>query len=95
MPTLPETKSRSVADQHTTHIPLYRVLLHNDDINTMDHVTDALVQVFKFNRTTCEKIMMDAHHNGVALCAVEPLEQAELHRNQLLALSLKATIEKE
>jgi ATP-dependent Clp protease adaptor protein ClpS len=95
MPTLPETKPRSVADQHTTHIPLYRVLLHNDDINTMDHVTSALMQVFKFNRPTCEKIMMDAHFNGVALCAVEPLEPAELHRNQMLALSLISTIEKE
>lgn len=59
----------------------------------MEHVVQALLKVFRFDRTKCEQIMMEAHRNGVALCTVEPLEQAELHRDQLISFSLGAAIE--
>jgi ATP-dependent Clp protease adaptor protein ClpS len=91
--TLPSTKPGTVLDQHTMRLPLYKVLLHNDDRNTMEHVVKALMHVFRFAKHVCEQIMMEAHVNGVALCAIEPLEQAELHRDQLLSFSLAATIE--
>jgi ATP-dependent Clp protease adaptor protein ClpS len=89
------TKTQTLAEEHTTLIPLYKVLLHNDDVNTMDHVVAALMRVFKFERERCERIMWEAHTKGTALCTVEPLEQAELHRDQLQSLSLTATIEPE
>jgi ATP-dependent Clp protease adaptor protein ClpS len=95
MAALPSTKPGTATERHAAHIPLYKVLLHNDDVNTMEHVIKALMRVFKFKQHVCEGIMMEAHHNGVALCAVEPLEQAEHHKDQLLSFSLVATIEKE
>jgi ATP-dependent Clp protease adaptor protein ClpS len=76
-------------------MPLYKVLLHNDDVNSMDHVIKALLEVFKFELQACIKIMMDAHETGVALAKIEPLETAELHQNQLQAFGLTATIEPE
>ncbi len=85
----------TVLEEQRTHIPLYKVLLHNDDVNMMDHVVRALMQVFKFEQQVCERIMMDVHNNGIALCTVEPLEQAELHRDQLRSFSLTTTIEPE
>jgi ATP-dependent Clp protease adaptor protein ClpS len=91
--TLPSTKPGAVLDKRTMRMPLYKVLLHNDDRNTMEHVVKAIMQVFRFSKPSCERIMMEAHLNGVALCTVEPLEQAELHRDQLQSLSLLATIE--
>jgi ATP-dependent Clp protease adaptor protein ClpS len=91
--THPSTKPETVLDQHAMHIPLFKVLLHNDDWNTMEHVVKALMQVFRFSKPVCEQIMMEAHLKGVALCAVEPLEQAELHRDQLQSFSLAASIE--
>jgi ATP-dependent Clp protease adapter protein ClpS len=39
--------------------------------------------------------MFEAHQKGLALCTVEPLEQAEFHRDQLKSFSLTATIEQE
>ena len=90
---LPATEPGTVPDQHTMHIPLFKVLLHNDDQNTMEHVVKALMHVFRFSKPVCERIMSEAHHNGIALCTVEPLEQAELHRDQLQSFSLIATIE--
>jgi ATP-dependent Clp protease adapter protein ClpS len=61
----------------------------------MDHVVRTLMRVFRFDQSECERIMLEAHRNGVALCTVEPLEQAELHRDQLQSSSLTATIEPE
>ena len=94
MTAFPTTKPGTVLEQHIAHMPRYRVLLHNDDVNSMDHVVEALMRVFRFERSACEEIMLEAHRNGVALCTIEPLEQAELHRDQLLSFSLIATIEK-
>ena len=91
--TLPLSRPGTRAEQDTLHIPLYKVLLHNDDHNSMEHVINALKQTFKFEVGECERIMMEAHQNGIALCAVEPLEQAEHHRDQLNSFSLISTIE--
>jgi ATP-dependent Clp protease adaptor protein ClpS len=85
----------TLAEQRTATIPRYRVLLHNDDVNTKDHVVKVLMRVFKFEQDQCVAIMMEAHHNGVALCTIEPLEQAEFHRDQLISFSLISTIEPE
>jgi ATP-dependent Clp protease adaptor protein ClpS len=74
---------------------MYKVLLHNDDHNIMEHVTTVLMRVFKYDLSRCRRIMMEAHQNGVALCTVEPLEKAEHHRNQLISCSLISTIEPE
>ena len=92
---MPTTKPGTLLQRRATHIPLYKVLLHNDDSNSMDHVVRALMKVFKFGREECERIMLEAHQNGVALCVIEPLEQAEHHRDQLQSFSLLATIEPE
>lgn len=95
MNTSPQVEIESIAEERRTHIPLYRVLLHNDDVNTALHVVQSLMRVFKFERHECERLMREAHSNGLALCTIEPLEQAELHRDQLQAFSLVATIEPE
>ena len=84
-----------VADRQRMHVPLYKVLLHNDDHNTMEHVVRVLLRVFKFEQERCEQIMLETHNHGVALCTVEPLEQAEHHRDQLQSFSLISTIEPE
>lgn len=91
----PLAKPETPVEHRATTLPRYKVLLHNDDRNTMEHVVRALMAVFKFERDVCERIMWEAHTTGVALCAVEPLEQAELHRDQLQSSSLTATIEPE
>jgi len=88
-------KTAAVIERQTTYIPRYKVLLHNDDVNTPEHVVKALMRVFKFGEEEAARIMLEAHQNGVALCVVEPLEQAELHRDQLISFSLTATIEPE
>ena len=91
----PLIKPMTDVQNRTNLIPRYKVLLHNDDRNSMDHVVEALRKVFKFKDEECHRIMLEAHQNGLALCSIEPFEQAELHRDQLQASSLVASIEPE
>jgi len=95
MALFPSTKTTPVADREKIIMPRYKVLLHNDDVNSMDHVLKALRKVFNFEEQECVRLMIEAHNNGLALCTIEPLEQAEHHRDQLMSLSLVATIEPE
>ncbi len=92
-PSRSRAKPEAAVGRRTASIPPYKVLLHNDDKNTMEHVVESLMRVFGFEREKCERIMLEAHTGGVALCTVEPLEQAELHRDRLASFSLTATVE--
>lgn len=89
------TEVLDVVETKKTLMPLYRVIIHNDDVNSMDHVIASLQEIFKFEFEACLAIMLEAHKTGCALCKVEPLEPAELHREMLQACSLVATIEPE
>jgi ATP-dependent Clp protease adaptor protein ClpS len=62
--------------------PRYRVLIHNDDVTPMDFVVHVLITVFKKEIQDAMEIMVTAHHTGVALVVVLPLEEAELRIEQ-------------
>lgn len=76
--------------------PRYRVLLHNDPVNTTTHVVDTLMRVVNsLTVTQAERIMWEAHRKGVALVIVCALEHAEFFREGLGSGGLTATIEPE
>lgn len=74
--------------------PPWKVLLHNDDVNTMDHVVYALTEAVPgMPAERAVRIMIEAHLRGLALVTVCPLETAEYYRDRLLSFSLTSTIE--
>lgn len=78
----------------TRLLPPYDVLLHNDDVNTMDHVVRALLRsVPSVDADRAFAIMWEAHTHGVAVVITCPLEPAELYRDRLQSFGLTATIE--
>jgi ATP-dependent Clp protease adapter protein ClpS len=93
----PGTGTTILMERETVNVrgnePMYKVLLHNDDKNDMLHVTAVIMRVFNFDEKKAVLIMAEAHTKGVAMCVVEPLEIAELRKEQLVAFSLVATIE--
>ena len=89
------TAIETITDEVTKLQPMYRVLLHNDDVNDMMHVSNAIQEVFHFDCDKANSIMMEAHNEGVALCKIEPLEPAEFHQEQLQSFGLVSTIEPE
>jgi ATP-dependent Clp protease adaptor protein ClpS len=91
-PALPRTDEdvRSALRQ----LPRYRVMLHNDDINSMEHVVFALTRVI--HRLTTEeavRVMLEAHTSGVAQVIICPKETAEFYRDGLERYRLTSTIE--
>lgn len=56
---------------------LYKVIMHNDDITTMDFVVQILVDVFHKNVQDASEIMMKIHTQGKEICGIYPREIAE------------------
>ena len=76
--------------------PRYRVLLHNDDFNSMEYVVQVLMQtVPSVTQPQAVSIMMEAHTNGMALVITCAQEHAEFYCETLKNHGLTSTIEPE
>lgn len=49
---------------------MYSVLIHNDDITTMDFVVEVLVNIFQKHPQEAAALMMDVHEAGVGVAGV-------------------------
>jgi ATP-dependent Clp protease adaptor protein ClpS len=85
---------KSAAETIRKPAPRYRVLLHNDDFNSMEHVVQVLMQTIGgMTQPQAVDIMMEAHTNGLALVIVCALEHAEFYCQTLQMHGLSSTIE--
>jgi ATP-dependent Clp protease adaptor protein ClpS len=76
--------------------PRYRVLLHNDPVNTMEYVVTTLRQVVpSLSEQDAIAVMLETHNTGVGLVIVCDLEPAEFYCETLKAKGLTSTIEPE
>ena len=76
-------------------LPRYSVILHNDDVHSMDFVVVALLKsVESLGREEAIRIMLEAHNTGHSVVITCPLEHAELYRDRLRSFNLGVTIEK-
>ncbi len=76
--------------------PRYRVLLHNDDYNSMEYVVQVLLTtVPSLTQPQAVSIMMEAHTNGIALVITCAQEHAEFYCETLKNHGLTSTIEPE
>jgi len=69
-------------DQQTVLEPLYRVLIHNDDVTPMNFVTHILVTIFFLGYPEAVEIMLDAHRNGMSVVQILPKAEAEKRINK-------------
>ncbi len=65
-----------VPDQETQLEPLYRVIIHNDDVTPMDFVTHILASIFFLGYPEAVEIMLDAHRNGMSVVQILPKAEA-------------------
>ncbi|MEB3311148.1 MAG: ATP-dependent Clp protease adapter ClpS [Snowella sp.] len=74
--------------------PRYKVLLHNDDYNSMEYVVQTLMQTVNgMTQPQAVDIMMEAHTNGLALVITCVQEHAEFYSETLVNHGLISTIE--
>lgn len=64
-------------DQEEEIEPLYRVLIHNDDVTPMDFVTVILQRIFRLPPLQAEHVMFTAHVQGIAYVTTLPLSEAQ------------------
>ena len=76
--------------------PKYKVLLHNDPVNSMEYVTTTLREVVpQLSEQDAIAIMLEAHNSGLGLVIVCDLEPAEFYSEALKSKGLTSSIEKE
>ena len=76
--------------------PRYKVLLHNDPVNSMDYVVKTLRQVVpQLSDQDAISIMLETHNTGIGLVITCDIEPAEFYSESLRSKGLTSTIEKE
>jgi ATP-dependent Clp protease adaptor protein ClpS len=75
---LPKTPPQIHEDQETrpTLEPLYRVIIHNDDVTPMDFVLHILRTVFLLDGLRALQVMYTAHYQGTAYVQTLPKPEA-------------------
>ena len=95
----PQTPVAEPIAEEVTGIELVRratVVIHNDDVNSMDDVVHALLaSVPELSVERAVEVMLTAHNHGQADVITCPLERAELYRDRLASHRLTATIRRE
>jgi ATP-dependent Clp protease adaptor protein ClpS len=92
-PTAPPPATERVVRSLEEIQPPATVVIHNDDVNAMDHVVHALLEsVPELSMEDAARIMLTAHEHGEADVIRCPFERAELYRDRLESHGLTATI---
>jgi len=65
------------AQAETSEAPLYRVIIHNDNITPMDFVTHILITIFLLPDANAAYIMYTAHLKGTAYVQTLPKAEAQ------------------
>lgn len=74
-------------------LPPWRVILHNDDHNDMDHVVESIIRVIRLNRPSATRCTIEAHRKGLSQLVATHRERAEFLAEQLQSCRLTVTIE--
>ena len=74
-------------------LPPYKILLHNDPVNTFEHVIKSVVRLTPIPTEEALLKALEAHETGVALLLVTHRERAELYVDQFASLSVTVTME--
>ena len=74
-------------------LPPYKVLLHNDEKNTFEHVIRCVVRLTPIREDDAIVKAIEAHESGVSLLLVTHQERAELYAEQFASLSITISIE--
>ncbi|KAA6225891.1 MULTISPECIES: ATP-dependent Clp protease adaptor ClpS [unclassified Campylobacter] len=69
-------KEKTLEDIELKEPKLYKVILINDDVTTMDFVVEILMNIFGHDMDSASKIMLDIHNKGSGICGIYSQEIA-------------------
>jgi len=71
-----------IPNEETELEPLYRVLIHNDNVTPMDFVVKILQTIFMLGVDRAMDVMYTAHFSGIAYVQTLPKSEAESRINK-------------
>lgn len=74
-------------------LPPFKVVLHNDDVNTFEHVILSILRLTPLKEEEAIERTIEAHETGVAVLLVTTRERAELYVEQFTSCGLIVTCE--
>lgn len=86
-------KKPAVTKRRPKQLPPYKVLLHNDEVNTFESVIAAILKLTTLQPQEAILRTLEAHETGVALLLVTHKERAELYHEQFTTFKITVTIE--
>ncbi|MGA2283711.1 MAG: ATP-dependent Clp protease adapter ClpS [Candidatus Dormibacteria bacterium] len=72
--------------------PGWDVVVWNDPITLMSYVVLVFRRLFGYDFETATRLMLQVHHEGKAVVATQPREQAEVSVTRLHGFGLQATL---
>jgi ATP-dependent Clp protease adaptor protein ClpS len=79
--------------QKVRRLPPFKVILHNDDVNTFEYVIITILRLTPLKEPEAVEKTIEAHETGQSLLLVTSKERAELYVEQFASCSLTATCE--
>lgn len=70
----------------------WNVVVWNDPVTLMSYVVLVLRRLFGYDQERATQLMLQIHHEGKAVVATQPREQAEVSVSRLHAFGLQATL---
>ncbi|MFQ5481877.1 MAG: ATP-dependent Clp protease adaptor ClpS [Nitrospinaceae bacterium] len=80
---LPQTEEIDEVQSRTGYLPLYRIIMWDDAVTTMEFVVRVLIKIFGKDFERAERLMYEVHHSGSAHVVTLPLEPAEFKVQQV------------
>ncbi len=90
---MPQSSSRPVQEPKTQQLPQWHVILHNDDVNTAEFVTEKVRELTRLDEQDATLKVMEAHNEGSAILETTHRERAELIVDQFETFKIMATME--
>jgi ATP-dependent Clp protease adaptor protein ClpS len=87
------TRPEGMTEQETRVLPPYRVILHNDDVNTFEHVIRTILKLTPLKEPEAVARTVEAHEAGSSVLLVTHKERAELYVEQFASRGLTVTCE--
>ncbi len=100
---MPKHRSSSHIDSDVDvldiQIPMFHVILHNDDYTTFEFVIEVLTRIFRKSEDEAEQITMNVHKKGHGVAGTYPREVADMKVSQVHQMAqaagypLRATVQ--
>ena len=85
------THTKVIHSKHTQfklkEPPMYNVIMHNDDVTTMDFVVYVLVRIFRKSEDDAETLMLKVHNEGSAIVGTYSQDIAQSKANYTMNLA--------